>query len=123
MTRVNDVLAVERAWTAAHLRNDVSLIAQLMDESYQKIDSDGSVMNRAETLAGYLPEVRYWERAEGSDYQVQLFGDVALVIGLWTARGMNRGVSFDYQARFLSVYVHRDDGCKMAAEQSTELRR
>lgn len=121
--RVQAVLEVERQWTDAHLRNDVALIARLMDESYQKINSDGSVMNRAAALAGYAPEERFWERAEGSEYHVQLLGEVALVIGLWTAKGMNRGKPFDYQARFLSVYVHRADGWKMAAEQSTELPR
>jgi ketosteroid isomerase-like protein len=123
MDRVQEVLAVEHAWTGAHLHNDVPLIARLMDDSYHKINSDGSVMNRAVALAGYAPEERFWERAEGSEYHVQLLGEVALVIGLWTAKGMNRGKPFDYQARFLSVYVHREDGWKMVAEQSTELLR
>jgi hypothetical protein len=44
-----------------------------------------------------------------------------VVIGRWTARGVNHGVQFDERARFLSVYVRRGGGWQLVAEQSTEL--
>jgi hypothetical protein len=34
---------------------------------------------------------------------------------------VNRGVRFDYRARFLSVYMRRDGRWQMVAEQSTEI--
>jgi hypothetical protein len=47
-----------------------------------------------------VPEERAWEVAEGDEYDVRVYGDTALIIGRWTARGVNHGVHFDYQARF-----------------------
>jgi hypothetical protein len=44
-----------------------------------------------------------------------------LVIGRWTARGVNHGERFDSQVRFLSVYAWRDGIWQMVAEQSTEI--
>lgn len=116
------VLAVEREWTDAHLRGDVATIARLMAHDYMKINADGSVTDRATTLASYTPETRYWEQAQGDEYLVQIYGETAVVIGRWTARGINNGERFDYSARFMSVYVKRDGEWKMVAEQSTETR-
>jgi len=118
---VEEVMAVEREGTEAHLRGDVTTIARLMAEDYLKIESDGSVSDRATTLAKYTPETRYWEKAEGDEYVVRVYGDTAVVIGRWTARGMNNGERFDYAARFLSVYVKREGEWKMVAEQSTSI--
>lgn len=121
MDAVTEVMAVEHEWTQAHLRGDVATIARLMAEDYLKIESDGSVSDRAVTLAKYTPETRYWDKAEGDEYNVRIYGDTALVIGRWTARGMNNGARFDYAARFMSVYVKRDGRWQMVAEQSTEI--
>lgn len=112
---------MERAWTEAHLRGDVATIARLMADDYVKIQPDGSVLDRAAALASYVPEERAWELAEGDEYDVRLYGDTAVVVGRWTARGVNHGLRFDYRARFLSIYVWRDGHWQMVAEQSTEI--
>jgi ketosteroid isomerase-like protein len=117
-----EVLAVEQAWTEAHRRGDVAAIARLMTDDYVKIQPNGAVVDKAASLAAYLPEERQWELAEGDEYDIRVYGDVAVVIGRWRARGVNHGVRFDYAARFLSVYVRRAGGWQMAAEQSTEIR-
>jgi ketosteroid isomerase-like protein len=116
------VLAVERAWTQAHLAHDLATIERLMADDYAKIQPDGSVIGKAEALASYEPENRFWELAEGDEYDVRLYGDTAVVIGRWRARGENGGVRFDYAARFLSIYVRRNGQWQMVAEQSTDIR-
>lgn len=118
---IEKVMQVERAWTDAHLRGDAETLARLMADDYLKIESDGSVSDRAMTLTKFTPETRLWEKAEGDDYVVRVYGDVALVIGRWSARGVNNGERFDYRARFLSVYVRRGGEWRMVAEQSTKI--
>lgn len=115
------VMAVERAWAEAHLHGDFETIARLMADDFLKIEADGSVSDRAMTLANYTLETRAWEKAEGDEYIVRVYGDIALVVGRWTARGINNGKHFGYAARFLSVYAKRDGEWKMVAEQSTEI--
>lgn len=118
---VADVLATEKAWTDAHRTGDFATLAHLMADDYVRINPDGSVSNRAHTLATYQPEQHHWDLAEGDQYDVRVNGDTATVIGRWTARGVNNGQAFNYQARFLSIYVRRDGRWQMAAEQSTEI--
>ena len=119
---LDEVMAVERAWTNAHLHGDFETIARLMADDFLKIEADGSVSDRAMTLAKYMPDTRAWEKAEGDEYIVRVYGDIALVVGRWTARGINNGKHFDYAARFLSVYAKRDGEWKMVAEQSTMIK-
>lgn len=120
---IEQVMTVEQAWIAAHLQGDVATIERLMADDYVKINSDGSLADKATNLATYQPDERFWEVAQGDEYDVRIYGDTALVIGRWTARGVNHGEHFDYQARILSVYVRRNDQWQMVAEQSTEIHR
>ena len=121
MDEIESVMQVERAWTDAHRRGDFETIARLMADDYLKIESDGALSDRATTLSKYKPETRQWEKAEGDEYIVRVYGDVALVFGRWSARGINNDERFDYAARFLSVYVKRNGEWKMVAEQATEI--
>lgn len=116
------VLAAERAWTDAHLQSDFAVLARMMAADYRRIESDGSMHDREAVLAAYRPDRRHWDYAAGDEYDVRIYGDVALVIGRWTARGVNNGETFDYAARFLSIYIRRAGRWQMLAEQSTPLR-
>lgn len=118
---IAEVMAVEKAWTRAHRDGDFAVIEQLMADEYTKINPDGSVINKTETLATYQPDQRHWDKAEGDDYTVRIYSDTAIVIGRWTAQGVNHGQAFDYQARFLSVYARRNGRWQMIAEQSTDI--
>lgn len=121
MDPAQEVLAVEYAWTEAHLRGDVEILEAIMAFDYLKIQSDGSLSDKKTTLASYQPDRRAWDVARGDEYDVRIYGDTAIVIGRWTARGNNDGQPFDYAARFLSIYVRRDGRWQMVAEQSTEI--
>ncbi len=122
MNDVEDVLAVERQWTEAHLYGDVRTIKRLMAEEYIRIQPDGSLANKSEIVASLQPGRRSWDAAQGDEYDIRVYGDAAVVVGRWTARGVNNGQPFDYAARFLSVYVKHEGQWLMAAEQSTEIR-
>lgn len=121
MDAIAEVLAVERAWTEAHLHGNFAVLKQIMADDYLRIDTDGSVRNKAAVLAAYQPEDRHWEYAQGDEYDVRIYGDTAIVVGRWTARGVNNGAAFDYAARFLTVYVRRNGSWQMLAEQSTPI--
>lgn len=119
--RIEEVLEAERRWVEAHRRLDVAALDRLMAEGYKHIRADGTVVGKEEDLASYQTGDRYWEFAESDEYDVQLYGRMAVLIGRWRARGVNAGQRFDYAARFISVYVKRDGRWQMVAAQSTPL--
>ena len=60
-------------------------------------------------------------RPTATSGHVRVYGNTAVVVGRWRARGENAGRSFDYQARFVSVWVRRDGEWRMVSDQSTPI--
>ncbi len=118
---VQEILQAEQAWTAAFLHLDLATIEHLMADDYTIIQPGGRVWDKAETLASLRSEQRHWESARSDELSVRLYGDTAIMIGRWTAKGVNHGQAFDYQARYTSVWVKRNDRWQIVADQSTEI--
>lgn len=119
--KINAVLAAEQAWVAAHRELNPRTLAALMAEEYKSIQPDGSVIDKAAELASYQSGDRFWEFAESDEYQVEMLGDTAVLIGRWRAKGINAGVRFNYAARFMAIYVQREGHWQIFAAQSTPI--
>ena len=118
---LREVICAEREWVEAHRRLDIAALDRLMADDYRHIRMDGTVVSKAQDLASYQTGDRYWEFAESDEYDIQVYGHTAVLIGRWRARGINAGERFNYMARFISVYVKRDGRWQMVAAQSTPL--
>lgn len=118
---IAEVLQAEQEWVRAHEVLDVAAIDRLMGEDYTTITSSGEVRGKAETLASYQSQSRIWESATSDEYLVRVYGDTAIVVGRWTAKGTNTDEAFDYSARFTSVYVKRDGRWQIVSDQSTSM--
>jgi ketosteroid isomerase-like protein len=103
---VEEDLAAKREWLPAHLRLDVAALERLMDPDYLQIDAAGGAVDKEQVLAAFRSGERYWEEARSDEHRVRVYGDAA-VVGRGRARGRNAGQRFDYQARYVSVWVRR----------------
>ena len=112
------VMQTERRWVQAHRLLNVTEIEDILDESYMRIEADGTVVGKADAVASYQSGERRWDTAEASDYTVQVFSNFAVVVGTWHGVGVNHGERFDYIARFLTVYVKRAGGWKLYREET-----
>ena len=121
MLTTEEVLAAENAWAQAHLDTDVNALNRLMHPYYTIIKPDGSIWNKETALASYVPGKRDWTEAGSSDHIIRIYGDTAIVIGIWTAKGVNNGTPFDYKARYTSLWVKEDEKLRMVSDQSTEI--
>lgn len=114
------ILSAERALAAAHLTLDIATIDRLLHPSYVIIQPDGSIEDKAQTLASFRTGDRYWELAESDEMVVRLVGDTAIVTGRWRGHGRNGAVRFDYQARFLSTWVREKGEWRNIAYMATQ---
>jgi ketosteroid isomerase-like protein len=118
---VEEVLLAEREWLLAHLRLDVPALDGLMAPDYLQIGARGHPVTKEQVLASFRSGERHWMEAHSEEHDVRVYGDTAVVVGRWRARGTNAGTSFDYQARYVSVWVRRDGGWRMVSDQSTPI--
>jgi len=120
-TAIQEVLQTECEWVEAHRWLDIAAIDRLMGDDYTIIQRDGTVVGKEKALASYKSQKRSWETANSDDYSVRIYGDTAIVMGRWTAKGTNAGEAFDYSARFMAVYVKRGESWQIVADQSTPI--
>ncbi len=121
MLSFDEVMVAEEAWALAHLETDVEALDRLMHKDYTIIKPDGAVWDKDTALASYVPGKRDWTEAYSSDHQIGIYGDTAVVIGVWRAKGVNNDEAFDYSARYVSVWVKEDTRVQMVSDQSTEI--
>jgi ketosteroid isomerase-like protein len=101
---VEQIIAVEKIWAAAHQDLDLDTIEDILSDQYRQVQADGSLIGKEELLESYRSGQRNWEIAESDHHEIRLLGNVALLIGRWRGKGENEGKRFDYCARFLAVY-------------------
>ncbi len=118
---VEQVLRAEREWLLAHLRLDLQALDRLMAPEYSQIDDRGRIVSKEQVLESFRSGGRGWEEAHSDEHDVRIYGDTAVVIGRWRARGINAGQPFDYAARYVSVWVESDGKWRMVSDQSTPI--
>ena len=118
---VEQVLRAEREWLLAHLRLDVRALDRLMAPEYSRIDGRGRIVSKEQVLESFRSGGRGWEEAHSDEHDVRTYGDTAVVIGRWQARGVNAGQPFDYAARYVSVWVKFDGEWRMVSDRFTPI--
>jgi ketosteroid isomerase-like protein len=118
---VEQVLVAEREWLLAHLHLDIPALERLMDPDYLQIGAGGDVLDKEQVLASFRSGERHWDEAHSDEHHVRVYGNTAVVVGRWQARGENAAQHFDYQARYVSVWVCRDGEWRMVSDQSTPI--
>jgi ketosteroid isomerase-like protein len=118
---VEQVLRAEREWLLAHLRLDTAALDRLMAPEYAQIDDRGRIVTREQVLASFGSGERGWEEVRSDEHDVRVYGNTAVVVGRWRARGTNAGQPFDYAARYVSVWVRRGGNWRMVSDQSTPI--
>lgn len=116
--RINQVIQRDLAWAQAHLDLDLVAIEQILSDNFQQRQLDGTYKSKADLLSSYSSGNRSWVTANSTDHHVQLAGSLAILIGRWFGKGINSGKSFNYAARFLSIYQIEGETWKMILDVS-----
>lgn len=112
------VLALEKAWNLALEAKDTKALDMLLDNTMISVDIDGSVQNKSEFLAGikspdYQPSQAVTEQAT-----VQVYGNAAVVVGVFRIRGTEKGKPFVHRERFVDTWISSDGTWKCVATTS-----
>jgi ketosteroid isomerase-like protein len=101
----SSILALEHAWDQAVERGDVKALAAIFDNSLVYIDFDGQLL----TKAGYLERVKanatHIQLIVSEQMNVEVFGDVAVVVGIYRVKGVENGKAYLQRGRFVDTWV------------------
>ena len=113
------VLALENAWNHAEQAKDIVALDQLLAPELVYIDYDGSLMNKQQFLASVKSEGLSPAQIVNEKQSAVVFGDCAVVTGIYHEKGTANGKPYTRRGRFTDTWVKSNNTWRCVASQST----
>jgi ketosteroid isomerase-like protein len=113
------ILALETAWNHAEQTKDVAALDPLLSPKFVTTDYDGSIATKQEFLANVKSEGLSPEQITSEELTVHVFGDCAVVTGIYREKGVNKGKPYSRRGRFTDTWVKVNESWQCVASQST----
>jgi len=118
---VAQLAAQADAWDKAIVRKDQAAIEANMAEDFRQIGSSGEVETKTSFVAGLMSAELQIDPYTVEDFDVRLYGDVALLSGRTRMTGRYQGKPFASHYRYIDIYVLRDGGWRIVSVQTTRM--
>ncbi len=102
------IAGMEQQWAAAGKMSNADAIAPLLADNFTNLNSDGTMMNKTQTLA--MVKGAKWDTNEISDVKVTAFGNTAIATGAWQGKGMADGKAVDAHEHWVDTWMKMPGG-------------
>ncbi|HTU68560.1 MAG TPA: nuclear transport factor 2 family protein [Steroidobacteraceae bacterium] len=116
---VAELTRLSNAWDKAIVAKQEKAIADNMAEDFRIIDGHGNIEDKAKFVAGVMDETLTIDPYTVEDFEVRLYGDVALLSGRTLMTGKSEGTAFTSNYRYIDIYVRRNGAWKIVSVQIT----
>jgi ketosteroid isomerase-like protein len=113
------VLALENAWNHALEAKDAKALDMLLANTFVSIDIDGSIASKSEFLASIKAPDYQPSQAVTEQNNVQVYGNVAVVVGILRVKGTEKGKPYVHRERFVDTWIKLDGKWQCVATTST----
>ena len=113
------VLALETAWNHALEAKDIKALNMLLANTFVAVDIDGSVSSKSEFLASIKSPDYQPSQAVTEQSTVQVYGDVAVVVGVFRIKGTEKGKPYVHRERFVDTWIKVTGTWQCVATTST----
>jgi ketosteroid isomerase-like protein len=113
------ILALETAWNHAEEGKDAAALDQLLASTLVYIDYDGSIMNKKQFLDTIKAESLHPAQIINDEMSAHVYGDAAVVTGIYREKGTDRGKPYQRRGRFTDTWVKQSGTWQCVASQST----
>lgn len=114
-----ELLKVNKEYDEGLVRGDTSALDRIFGEEFIYTSTSGEVVNKSQQLELIRSGQMKIESGASDNVQVRFYGNMALVIGSFKAKGQFKGQAFDSTERYTSVWVKRGGRWQLIAEQGT----
>ena len=113
------VMALENAWNHALEAKDTKALDMLLANTFVSVDIDGSVSSKSEFLASIKSPNYQPSQAVTEQSTVQVYGDVAVVVGVFRIKGTEKGKPYINRERFVDTWIKLKGTWQCVATTST----
>ncbi len=108
-------------WDKAIVAKDRAAIEGNMAPDFRIIDAAGNVEDKASFVEGIVSPHLVIDPYTVEDFEVRLYGDVALLSGRTRMTGRYDGKPFASHYRYIDIYHRRDGGWKIVSVQISKI--
>ena len=108
-----ELIRLDKAWTAAELKGDKKAADALVSEDYVGTTQQGEIENKARYLAGVVPNA---DMVKSDDYKVTIYGNVAIMTHRATVEGV-RNIQF----RSTHIWMKRKGKWQIVAHHGSRI--
>ena len=116
---VAELTKLSNAWDVAIVTKKEQAIADNMADDFRIIDGYGNVDGKAAFVRDVMDAKLVIDPYTVEDFEVRLYGDVALLSGRTLMTGKHDGKPFTSNYRYIDIYVKRGGTWKIASVQIT----
>ena len=120
-TLVSELKALSDRWDEAIVRKDRGAIEENMADDFRQIDGSGNVETKTSFVDDLMSGDLQINPYTVEDFEVRLYGDVALLSGRTKMSGQYKGKPFRAHYRYIDAYVRGKQGWKIVSVQITKL--
>ncbi len=108
-------------WDRAIVRKDKAAIEKNMADDFRHIDGSGEISNKATFLKDILSYKLVIDPYIVEDFEIRLYGDIALLSGRTKMTGQYEGQPFTSNYRYIDIYARRAGVWQVISVQITKL--
>lgn len=113
------LIALENVWNQAQVNHDSQALKSLVSDTFVFVDTDGTVMNKAQFLKDIEDPDFEATSMSNADVKVHVYQTAAVVYGAYHAKGSYKGKAFDHYGRFTDTWVFHDDQWQCVASHTS----
>ena len=113
------IQALELAWNHALEGKDSKALDMLLGNNMVSVDIDGSVSNKSEFLASIKAPDYQPSQAVIEQSNVQMYGNAAVVVGVFRVKGMEKGKPYVHRERFVDTWIKANGTWQCVATTGT----
>ncbi|HTL49852.1 MAG TPA: DUF4440 domain-containing protein, partial [Steroidobacteraceae bacterium] len=120
-TTIAALTAQADAWDKAIVRKDRAAVESNMAYDFRQIDGYGNLETKTSFVEGVVSAKLTIDPYTVEDFEVRLYGDVALLSGRTRMTGRYDGKDFTSHYRYIDTYVRRNGEWKVVSVQITKM--
>jgi ketosteroid isomerase-like protein len=117
----SNILALEYAWDQAQERGDVRALSAIFDNALAFVDYDGKILTKTEYLARVKSDSSHLQQIVTESMSVQVFGNTAIVVGTYRAKGVEDGKPYLRRRRFVDTWMLMGEHWVCVAAEATPI--
>jgi len=99
------ILALDNSWNRALETKDTKALDLLLADTFVSVDIDGSMETKRQFLADIKAPDYHPSQAVTEQSTVEVYGDSAVVVGVFRSKGVDKGKKFMNPERFVDTWV------------------